>query len=75
LLDDFSRQLIARIALQEYTQEEAAEVFHCCRRTIIRKYPEALDRLSEILLNVGLLEPLVSVKKNLSSPCNSAKVN
>lgn len=74
LLDDFSRQLIARITLQEYTQEEAADILHCCRRTIIRLYPEALDRLSGIFLNVGILLPLVSAEKNLSSPSKATQV-
>ena len=73
-LDDFSRQLIARIALQEYTHEEAAVILHCCSKTIQRNYPEALDRLSEIFLSVGLLQPLVCARKNLSSPCASEKV-
>ena len=73
-LDDLSRQLIARIALQEYTHEEAAESMHCCSKTIQRYYPEALDRLSEIFLNVGVLAPLVCARKNLSSPRASEKV-
>jgi DNA-directed RNA polymerase specialized sigma24 family protein len=74
LLDEFSRELIARITLQEYTQEEAADLLHCCRRTIIRTYPEALDRMSEIFLAVGILKPLVRAEKNLSSPCKTARV-
>jgi DNA-directed RNA polymerase specialized sigma24 family protein len=74
LLDDFSRELIARITLQEYTQEETAELLHCCRRTIIRTYPEALDRMSEIFLAAGILQPLVSAEKHLSSPCKAARV-
>lgn len=55
-LDEFSRELIARVALQEYTQEEAARLLHCCRKTVQRKYPEALDHLSLIFLEVGLLK-------------------
>ncbi len=74
-LDDFSRQLIARITLQEYTQEQAAELLHCCRRTIIRNYPEALDKLSEIFLQAGILHPFVSIRKKLSSPCRTEKVH
>ena len=74
LLDDFSRELIARITLQEYTHEEAAVILHCCSKTIQRYYPEALDRLSEIFLNVGVLAPLVCARKNLSSPCATEKV-
>ena len=74
LLDAFSRQLIARITLQEYTHEEAADLLHCCSKTIQRYYPEALDRVSEIFLDVGLLVPLVRAEKKLSSPCASEKV-
>jgi hypothetical protein len=54
-LDEFSRQLLGRIALQEYTQEEAAGLLGCTTRTVERRYPEALDRFSEILLEMDLL--------------------
>jgi DNA-directed RNA polymerase specialized sigma24 family protein len=74
LLDDFSRDLIARITLQEYTHEEAAVILHCCSKTIQRFYPEALDRASEIFLTVGLLAPLVRAEKILSRPPASDKV-
>ena len=57
-LDVFSQNLIARIVLQEYTQDETAELLHCNRRTIGRYLPEALDYLSEILLQGGLLRAL-----------------
>ncbi len=55
-LDVFSRTLIARLALQEHTQAEAAKILGCTERTIERRYPEALDELSEILLRRRLLE-------------------
>jgi len=70
-LDELSRQLIT---LQDYTHEEAAVILHCCSKTIQRYYPEALDRLSEIFLAVGLLKPLICARKNLSSPRASEKV-
>ncbi len=54
-LDPFSRDLLARIALQEYTQGEAAELMGQSLRSIVRKYAEALDRLSAIFLEVDLL--------------------
>ncbi len=54
-LDEGSRQLIARIALQEYTQTEAAMVLGKPLRTVQRQYPVALDRLSAIFLNAALL--------------------
>lgn len=75
LLDEFSRQLIARITLQEYTHEEAAPLLHCCSKTIQRLYPEVLDHLSEIFLAVGLLRPLVGTEKNLSSSSARARVH
>jgi hypothetical protein len=57
-LDSFSQALIARITLQEYTQEETGKLLHCCRRTVVRRYPEALDRLSRIFLEAQLLRPM-----------------
>ena len=54
-LAHFGQQLIAWIVLQEYSQGEAASLLGCSRRTIARRFPEALDELSEILLRRGLL--------------------
>ncbi len=54
-LGGFERKLIARIALQDYTQNEAARVLGCWRRTVGRRFPEALDQMSEIFLAAGLL--------------------
>jgi len=56
-LDRVSRQLIARRALQGYTEEETARLMGCSRRHVGRLYPMALDRLSAILLRVELLRP------------------
>jgi hypothetical protein len=74
LLDEFSRQLIARITLQEYTQAETAALLRCSRKTVQRKYPEALDQVSEIFLAVGLLRPFVSAEKLVSRPCRTGRV-
>ena len=54
-LDELDRKLLTRIIFQEYTHDEAAEMLGCWRRTIGRRYSEALDRLSAFLLNAGLL--------------------
>ena len=54
-LDKVSQQLIARIGMQEYTYREAAALIGYSERTIERRYPEALDRLSSILLSAELL--------------------
>jgi len=54
-LHAFGQLLIATIIFQEYSQDEAAERLRCARRTICREFPEALDRVSEIFLEGGLL--------------------
>jgi predicted DNA-binding protein (UPF0251 family) len=54
-LDQFERELIAKVVLQDYTQDEAARLMGCWRRTIGRRFPEAVDRLSEAFLEGGLL--------------------
>ena len=55
-IDPFGRELIARIALQEYTQEEAAQLMGQSVRTVIRKYADTIDLLSKIFLELGMLE-------------------
>jgi hypothetical protein len=52
-----ARRVLARIALQEYSQKEAAVLLGCTRRTMVRMYAEALDDLSVILLAGGILQP------------------
>jgi len=54
-LGAFEHKLIARIALQDYTQNEAARVLGCRRRTVGRRFPEALDQMTDIFLTAGLL--------------------
>jgi hypothetical protein len=61
-LDEFAQKLIAKIVLQEYSQEETAALLGCWRRTVGRRYREALDRLSDIFLQGGLLKPLPEPK-------------
>lgn len=56
-LDEFSRQLIARHILQEHEQAATAKLLNCTERTVRTYLPITLDLLSEILLDVGLLEP------------------
>jgi hypothetical protein len=51
----WDQQLIGRIILQEYEQEDAARILHCSRSTVQRRLLEVLDLLSEDFLRVGLL--------------------
>jgi hypothetical protein len=57
-LQVFPRRIIAAVLFQEYTHEQAAEVLHCGLRTITRELPLALDQISEIFLEGGLLNRL-----------------
>jgi hypothetical protein len=59
-LQVMDQQLIKRIALQEYTQGEAAGMLGLSLRNSIRQYGQALDRLTEMFLEAGMLEPLKS---------------
>jgi len=59
-LDLFSQNLIAKIVLLEYTQDETAKLLHCCRRTVGRRYIESVDHLSHIFLRGGLLRRMES---------------
>jgi hypothetical protein len=54
-LDRFSQDVVARIALQEYSQGETASLTGHPLRTIVRKYAEAIDALTEIFLEYELL--------------------
>jgi hypothetical protein len=49
-------ELVARVALQEYTQEEAGDLTNQSTRSVVRKYGEALDALTRIFLEKELLE-------------------
>ena len=63
-LDEFSRQIIARHILQEHDCWATARLLNCHEKTVRRLTPLALDMLSEILLDVGLLERLSSGGRN-----------
>lgn len=70
-LDEFSRQLIARHILQEHDQAATGRLLNCTERTVRTWVPIALDLLSEILVDVGLLEDLGS---NDKKACQGGKV-
>lgn len=55
-LDGFSQELIRRISIQEYTQGEAAGLMRVSLRTIVRRYGEAIDMLTQIFIDHRLLE-------------------
>ena len=55
-LNAVERELVSRIALQEYTFVEAAEMTGISVRTVMRRYSDALDRLTRIFLRLELLQ-------------------
>lgn len=63
-LDEFSRELIARHILQEHDRCATAKLLHCNEKTVRRLTPLALDMLSEILLDRGLLERVETMQEN-----------
>jgi len=64
-LDPFDRELIARIVLQEYSEDRACKLLHCGRRTIERRLPDALDCLTEMFLKQRLLRVAEELRRAL----------
>ncbi len=56
-LDPRELEVIRRVAIQEYTQQEAADLMGVSLRTAGTRYSKALDRLTGILLRTRILEP------------------
>ena len=54
-MDSLDRQILSRVVLQEYTQIEAAQMLGMSSRTMGYKFPQALDRLTLLLLESKLL--------------------
>lgn len=73
VLDEFDKKLIAMIVLQEYTQEEAGHLLGCGHRTVARYYPEALDRVSEVLLARQILTRFPETKPVCGKSCQEGK--
>ncbi len=54
-LTNLDRQMISRVLLQEYTQAETAVLLGISVRTVWTKLPQAIDRLTESLVESDLL--------------------
>ncbi len=66
-LSTFQQLLIERIALQQYTQGEAAAMLGLSLRTVVRRYGRTLDELTAIFLANGLLEPMSACQERKES--------
>jgi hypothetical protein len=54
-LSSLDRAMLSRVAIQEYTHAEAASLLGMSVRALSYKFPRALDRLTQQLLETGLL--------------------
>jgi hypothetical protein len=72
-LNDFEKKLIAKVVLQRFSREEAGRLLGCGYRTVERLFPEALDRVSEILLERGILTGLPKSRHVVPKSCQEGK--
>ena len=56
-------EVVRRVAMQEYTQAEAATLMGICLRTCVQRYGRAMDRFTSILLEARLLEPFAALSR------------
>ena len=64
-----AKTLVGMLVLQEYSQEETAVILNRCRRTINHDYGQALDEVTEIFLQRGILERMPQRISNREKPC------
>jgi DNA-directed RNA polymerase specialized sigma24 family protein len=55
-LDFLDRELLSRVVLQEYTHAETSALLGMSCRSVSNRLPLALDRLTEKVLEAGILE-------------------
>jgi hypothetical protein len=72
-LSELDKQWIAKVVLQEYSQEEAGRQLGCGLRHAARCYVEALDRVTEIFLKRALLTRLPCTKPEPEKSCQGGK--
>ena len=75
LLDAIDRTLIGMLVMQEHSQEETAILLQCTRRTIVRRYGEALDRVSAIFLKRNILARLPVQNSIPEKACQEGESN
>jgi hypothetical protein len=75
LLNHAEIELIAVIVMHEHAHYEAARMFRCTRRTIVRSYGDALDKLSEIFLDREILSRLPEKKPVVAEACQGGETS
>lgn len=64
-LEEVDQEVIALVVFQDHTVEEAASRIRCRRRTLARYLPDALDHLSELMLQNGMLTALPGTRRSI----------
>ena len=64
-LESSELEVVRRVAMQEYTQAEAAALMGICLRSCVQRYGRSMDKLTGILIRARMLEPFLG----LSSDC------
>lgn len=59
-LSPLERKLIAMNVLEEYTQWEMARIMGCTTRWVEAQIPAAIDHVTQVLLEIGLIEPMTT---------------
>lgn len=54
-LNSLDKQVLCKVVVQDYTQAEAAILLGMSSRSMSERYPQAVDRLTRILLDADLL--------------------
>jgi AraC-like DNA-binding protein len=65
-LDEEARTLIARVIFQEYSHDDVADMLGIRRPTFQRRFADAIDRLSRLMLDRGLIDALPTPKHSQS---------
>jgi len=61
-LDPFSQRIIASVLLEERSFDETAVLLGCDRRTVTRRVPQAIDALTEVFMEAGLLKTKIRLE-------------
>lgn len=72
-LDAGSRAILARVVLDEYSFDEAARLLRLSRRTLARNVPSAIDRLTVLLLESGMLEAFGFQPRSRPAACQEGE--
>lgn len=67
-------EILTRIAIEEYTICEVAAITGIDEQTVTRRYARALDRLSQILLDAGMLKSCQERKTGQNPPPRKSRL-